>query len=1289
MRGDYEEALALSLSNGYLAACIFGVPLLFSMAHALYALPEATAWDDAQIKSVIQKLKDHQPSFCVDTMAWVFSTVISAAFAPLMPLAMLCELIPDPGIKSVLEKITKSIIWDARLNHKERLGLYNALLDFSRQSTQLTQIKALSLLAEIAAEISLNDLLHLQKTGADDDTVKTLIFMKTEAFKQLNYFAKHYQLPNTPHQTIRPLPRFLMANYFLWRLGYSENKPVQPLFYLYKGGKLFFWAMFYKTILLAILEKVNESIEEKHCDAEGKYYGWIDFRQKNDCTYCGNLSIYLRNVDDPSACIIDYLRFPRNLTDILDVLEQFKDEPEFSYNDLDLSAQKVLIEAGNLTKLLGAISHKFKLNSTDQRFFTLRNNILGTPDVESIISFFKNYTPEFIDFSMTTFRDDAFKLFANIFNTTKLYEVTFSELSSSDVAILGQSLNNSQIAHLSLYNSDLGVAGIKSIVKNLNENMGTGPILGIYNCTLSEAACIALAQELDSYSSPIDLSLIDTPVTSRCVKALASQLRSISLLSLNVGINEDAIIYIAQALEKYNLRRLKLTGYNVSENAIIQLVNGSSRAELSKFSYFDHRILNDLNYTTLIPKIVEAINKSNMGNFGWGSNPGYGWDDNVVEFFVKSIGQGLNNLSVLDLSNNQIGPKGLQALTDAGVLPNGGILYLGNNTVGSGIVHIGSHLNSNATMVYDFDFSNNNITTEDIVEFVRCIPMPPAFIYSLNLARNNISDKGAIELFKIIKKTSIKELDLSYAQISTQGAIDIANALVKYKPGLWIDWLNEVKAKAQHIEAGTDLISLDLRGNALGDDGVRELCKKLPYTKIPLSQFYYDKDDILPEIVINCGVAKSTDSTSSASSLRDNYLSPFFLFRTVRLLRETIKAAFSSQFYQFDKFQSQHRSSDQAIVSLQSSITSDRKYSASKTSLNIIDASHYQAYKTIIINLHNQLPIQNSTANLKEINGVIGSTKNHHVIIGTDNTFMNLQKNQGTNLLVAGKNNILVLSSDSRNHIVIRPEQGIVKIIGFKHQDILHLIDHQLIYSDNRFICREINNLAVLDWEKTQVQLTHTTCTDAMQQVRLNNQTALEIAKTEVMMPQENHNSFFYLGLIGVCQTFLSSMSQSAWLTAIPIFAGEMLSLFGNYSREEIEKFNHEVQTLLLVSIASSPNAIAASLLARWLADRLNQSPQTITNIGIGTSMVVSVMENFLKSNASFGLTVLQSGVVLVGSAMGSFGMQKLFTLWKSDKSDSATSYWGSRLSFWQQDPIDDTHFKENTLKNESFNRSV
>ena len=242
-------------------------------------------------------------------MGWVFSAAIPDLFPP----AAILFMLPQPAIKQALEKIKQTLIWDGRLSAKDRQFLFNQLRDFAKQRSQFTQMKALSMLAEIVEHINFKNLPILKEEGVDEETIKTLISIKTKAFKELVFLSNHYNLPDAPKSYFRPLFRYLYANYLMWNLGYPQQDFLQPLFFTLKTIKLYYALLFYKAIMGGIIEILNDYLDRENCYAEGKIWRWMELWQNYTCSVCGDLPVFVRDIFTVEDCFRAYLDVPQNL----------------------------------------------------------------------------------------------------------------------------------------------------------------------------------------------------------------------------------------------------------------------------------------------------------------------------------------------------------------------------------------------------------------------------------------------------------------------------------------------------------------------------------------------------------------------------------------------------------------------------------------------------------------------------------------------------------------------------------------------------------------------------------------------------------------------------------------------------------------------------------------------------------------------------------------------------------------------------------------------------------------
>ena len=205
-----------------------------------------------------------------------------------------------------------------------------------------------------------------------------------------------------------------------------------------------------------------------------------------------------------------------------------------------------------------------------------------------------------------------------------------------------------------------------------------------------------------------------------------------------------------------------------------------------------------------------------------------------------------------------------------------------------------------------------------------------------------------------------------------------------------------------------------------------------------------------------------------------------------------------------------------------------------------------------------------------------------------------------------------------------------------------------------------------MHFEETTFLALNTSCEDMAANITSTPEGMMYEGPHEVFV-SAGEPSFFYPSLLSLCETFLNAVSQSAVLTATPIFITEVLYRLGGHERQAAERFGQDMQTLLVVSFSTSPEALSASLLASWLASRFIQSPARSSAVGLGVGMTAGVISQFLTSNAHWGWLALQAGTALLGSAVGSVSMHQLPAAgrWGFNQASNVTAYLGSKLSMW------------------------
>lgn len=1282
-KNHYVESLAAAFNEYYIWLFIAGIPLAFGSIDALLATRQTQVLTNRNLEELFLTLKKHSPGIWNDTMGWLISVAVPDLLTVIIPPTVLLKLLPQPEVKIVLEKICNRIIWDGRLSDQQRRNLFDELLKFSGQHTQLTQMKALSMLAMIIENIHLDDLIILKEEGRDEDSLKTLLYIKIKAMEQLLYFSGHGNLAEVSENGIKNLPRFIFVHYLLWGLGYPKSLLAQPLFFAYKGSKLFFKLMFYTAIAKGIIDLINRYNDEQACINDQKIWSWIPAWQNFSCSYCGDLPIDVRYISSPVDCLNYYLVKPRTLNQLLNVFARFNLSKLSEFQVLDLSAQREIIKEKKLPLFLKAL--KTKANAI--MGFTLNQNYLSLHDLEAIFDFLNGRLEVGLSFKNATFEEGGIKALARFLqNSTYLgLDLSNSNLTSADAIILAEGLKSTIVRTLALNGNAIGDKGIQAITENLIHSQTL--TFSVENCNITSLGCMAAATAFErSNLRLLSLFLHNNPIGSRCAEAIAKILDKIEELELGIGgqIEDAGIRALAHTLrETDNLYSFSLMGYDVSFHALSALIESIEHPSLlQNFHFIDHRLNGNFNYSSLIPRIYDAISKSRMESFGWEGSGGFGWGDKEAGIFADFLQQG-SSLFTLSLPNNKIGPKGMQAIANA--IPKSNYLLslnLDNNAIGAGIIGLAKYLpvyNSTKDLLISLSFDNNNITTSDMNSFVDAINGAKFNFISFN--GNPIDNEGALKCVKFIKFSKYLSgsippqqiyLNLNSAQIDAEGALLIADALIKRKHGLWINALHDRTSLSQ-AQPATVISSLDLSNNPLGNRGVQALCKVLPYTNIGSEQLILDNTGADPSLLENCGLLSNAPRAYSYELIYPYLWLARFYIGAKQSFSKIISNQVPLFISQIDFLATESKIENRGLTEFPLSIHYTRQ------NITILDSSTYQGHGTIIINLEVNFPVKSTVVIPTNPNVVIGSLKNNHFIVGDNHTLITISENQGANLLIPGINNTLVLGNNSRDHLVIRPKQGTIKIIGFSKHDLLHIIDETIFYSDNEIICQQINSLTCLRLRDTEVQLTGTRCEIITQQIRFNNQTALEEAQIEVFQTNANQEILLYRDLLGICETFVNSVGKSALFTALPLFITEIVYRTGVFNRKDAEAFGQQIQAEFILACSNSPHIITASWLASCLATELKSSPQMVSMAGITVSLVFSVVETLLSQNASWGLMTLQMGTAMLGSLVGCAVVHKLPELgvWGLNKACEAKNYVGSKISFWYRKPVEN---KEHNL---------
>ena len=87
----------------------------------------------------------------------------------------------------------------------------------------------------------------------------------------------------------------------------------------------------------------------------------------------------------------------------------------------------------------------------------------------------------------------------------------------------------------------------------------------------------------------------------------------------------------------------------------------------------------------------------------------------------------------------------------------------------------------------------------------------------------------------------------------------------------------------------------------------------------------------------------------------------------------------------------------------------------------------------------------------------------------------------------------------------------------------------------------------------------------------------------------------------------------------------------------------------------------------------MTNSPNIISAVSIGASVVTTVAATVLSTDAALGLAVLQTSAAFMGAVVGCVGIQKLPNIarWGYNTASNAKNYVSSKIGFWSSNPVD------------------
>lgn len=849
----YEDVLGASLARTTVWPFLVGIPLLTGAYYAYQEQKHAKHLNTRAIRKTMKQLLAHKTNGWNDTGRWLFSPFSFEIF-PYLGVNVVFALLPYPRIKEKLDSVIRTLRWNARIPMATQLELFEVFREFAHRSNAITHWESLNILAQIAASLGKHDLSRLQRLGVSQDEIIALLTIKTEALRELRYFA-HFSLRKS-------LVSFVYAHYLLWRQGQSQTTILQPLFFIYEGVKVYFMYALFKAIYDNIYGAISHHIAQIACESEGKKWLYIEQTDRFECSLCGDLPLFYNDIFTSEDCIRGFLNQPWSLDDLL----AFANDKRYNFsaiNSLNLSRQ--VLAPGELSFLLKALCPK--ISNLQELLLDLPSSFWHGDEVDNV--YIRNKS------DMLALKDCLTTLPITFLNLDANYVIDgISDLSSGlasssveklswnnakldahDIEQLTYGLSASPISHLYLANNRIENDGVDEIGYILNQaNISTLDLSN--NCQSLDIGSQGLCWEtLASYlptsslhvlkTSNLDLTyssntsyimaqaIAQTPtlksftdnfcftqISKEQAYEIVSILQHSALQDLDVGLNYAQLL--VSALSSTQLERISLddNSYISSEPEYInstvftQVLLNSSITDFSLFNF---------NLTNTISQAAASLTKSKITTLNLAVGNHYNKEDELV--LLQALPNMLINKFTFYVKHTESIELLAQNLSINSPLK---VLYL-----------LVNEFNRTHFLPLFEKFKQSQIETF----YLQCFKVGTCHMgaedmqdLAKNLPESNIKDL-ALPGFQI-NDVAIKELA---SVLTTASSCNVKNPLANYDP-----MLHKELAKSM---PRTNLTTLTLVFNNITDSGAAVLCNVLPQTKIAIQNLdltYNQLDQIDP-----------------------------------------------------------------------------------------------------------------------------------------------------------------------------------------------------------------------------------------------------------------------------------------------------------------------------------------------------------------------------------------------------------------------------------------------------------
>lgn len=802
--------------------------------------------------------------------------------------------IPNHPVNGPLNRLGMDLIFNANKSVEHRNEAFEALVRFLAKAKGHTQLRAREVMAAIAFNISLLDLIEAKKIFPNADYTQVL---KTIAKAHFNLTGASFSLkPLENEGNMDALIRAAFTRKLAYnqKLGHAGNLLLlfilYDLYISYSDGSLSL--IIFKGIVKAF-KNLDEMVKCKQAD---KVWVWRKESKDYECSVCG-------------------------------------DDDQIAYRDIwtqDSCLDALLSRTQSAARLVNFFS-SHRLQDITYVDFSGQLNTGWTPyhkaeELDDIFTAMNEHLPNISNF---TFRGNALSPYLNVYPNSsyagaplgrflakakhlKTANFSYLFLQENGIADLVANLSSTTLTNLDLNYNNAGDQGILALANVLPETQLVS--LNVNNCESSDLPIPAFVQACFATHRLINIAYGASYTSDASAEELSKLLLKPNLKSLAVYsylYTDVAIMFyasrlpLAKNLTEFGIEYFSMTNsstiYALSDglaetpNEKLTIQGYSSDPTIPGLGYFFYK-LKDMPTSQLQIGGSVCVDETNAEAFSeyfpqskvqrlfmfFCSNPPL--SVNATQQFSNGIYRSnLTSLTLntMDLTKNLEGnlqqimltPKlDFLELLDTGfseeislaivsLLPKSFLrtFRITTNDITDAVLNHTATILSQ-TQLQVIRFGGDRITRFGIKPLFYEATLPGSNIESFEIYESHLDDEGASYMASRLPGSSIRNMMLETSRIGDIGAIKFAQALIKFVQYklLWIDLL--LQKDPLRKEPATQLTSLNLRQNQLGLAGASAIITNLPYTNIPLSNTDFNLNPNLTNINL-----ESIEMTSSAS----------------------------------------------------------------------------------------------------------------------------------------------------------------------------------------------------------------------------------------------------------------------------------------------------------------------------------------------------------------------------------------------------------------------------------------